>query len=271
MAKQNSKELNLGDSDNESGGLDPKLMEALESKVNNFKEKRTERIRDKDPYDLWTFDRFRPQTCSLFIGQSKSGKTYLLRYIMNYLCISKKMFQAGICFFGSASMSSDYDYLPKYAVMNGFDEDKLKQWLRKLEAIKLKTGKFPATFIILDDIVGMIKKSDFLDAFMSKFRHWNITIFIAVQYLKTSASGTLVRAQVNQLFAFRCESRPTIQMIHEYWGQAIGNEKDFRKKFMEQTKDDHSCMLWIEGEKNVNKNFLSVTAPPNFKSHNIKF
>jgi hypothetical protein len=256
-------------SDTESD-IDESIFSQLEKKVDETRENIVDEQKKKNPKHTWSLADFKEKKAALLIGKSESGKSYLLRYLITYLSCVRKLWKVGIVFSGTAKFNNDYSFLPPQCVIQGFSEDKLKKWLEKLTAAAGPSKNYPPSFMILDDCLGLIGKSEYLKNFLSIFRHYNISLFICTQYLKSDVSGTILRAQLTYLIAFRTASKPTIHAMYENWGQECGDETDFRKLFLKQTQEEHTAFLWIDGQP-TDKNFLSIKAPGEYPQLNISF
>jgi hypothetical protein len=74
----------------------------------------------------------------------KSGKSYLVKYLLNELFKSKKL-KYGIVFIGS-KYNGDFDFLPQHYVYSRFDENVLKRLYNlQIKAIKKVQQKLNKT------------------------------------------------------------------------------------------------------------------------------
>ena len=182
----------------------------------------------------------------LFVGRSKSGKTYLLKYMIQFYSRHKKIFNFGLVLTGS-KYNHEYDFLPKNAV-HEYDEELLNSYINSLKKKKDEAGggKLPASFLVLDDCLGLVTQSSAWRNLISTYRHLNITIFLSVQYLRTDASSTLVREQASVVCAFKSTNINTIKTLYDYFGSDIYDKlADFRTRFSEATDERHTCLLYI--------------------------
>ena len=208
---------------------------------------------------------------NLFVGKSHSGKSYLMRYLLHY-GLSNEYFKFGVCFQGSKDMNNDFtSFLPKKSVVE-YSDRALEAYINQLKAHKLslknegKEAEMPRSFIVFDDIIGQLTKSRYSSHFFSLYRHLNITVFMATQYLASDASSTLVRQQTSYGFFFKSSNINSTDMIHSWFGGCSKmNLKDFTAMFDRITKEKHACMLYIDGENDENNNYLRFIAPENFK------
>lgn len=210
----------------------------------------------------------------LFLGKSKSGKSYLLKYLLQYFCLMKRVFKFGLILTGSA-YNHEYDFLPSKAV-HEYKENILMKYVDQLKDRKNKdTGKeLPPSFIVLDDCLGLVQKSKAWQNLVSTYRHLNITLFISVQYLKASeVSGTLIREQTSVLFAFSSTNMSVIKCLYDYFGADVFDKiEDFKARYQLVTKEPHAAMLYIASNelRDKSKNFKPFLAP-NYKTAKINY
>jgi len=205
---------------------------------------------------------FKEPNFILTIGKPKQGKSYMVRYFLHY-GLSSNIFKFGIVFQGSAEMNSDYSsFLPKKAVVT-YSEDKLKRYIEQLTAHKKKLmseGKedqMPRSFIVLDDILGQLSRSDYTTHFFSLYRHLNITVFLNSQYISSNASSTICRNIASFAFFFRSSNASSTKTIHEWFGNTSGLDlKEFKTYFNRTTAEPFTCMLYIDGENTAENNYL---------------
>jgi len=209
----------------------------------------------------------------LFVGKSKSGKTYLLQYLLQFYTTTKKIFNFGLVLTGSP-YNHEYNFLPNHAVRE-YDEVILTGYINELKKRKdaAAGGKLPASFLVLDDCLGLVTQSSAWKNLISTYRHLNITLFLSVQYLRNEASSTLVREQTSILFAFKSTNINTIKALYEYYGSDIFSKLDeFKKRYSCATDEKHTCMIYIADDQmqTSDKNLLSFKAPE-FRPIKLKF
>jgi hypothetical protein len=204
-------------------------------------------------------------TIFLMVGKPKSGKSNAIKYLIlkNSLDNHKgsAKFEFGLCMSGT-SYNKHYDFLPKKYVINGYNEEVLQNYVANLEQKIEKEGiKLPPNFLILDDLIGlMTNNNNFLVNLFSLHRHLNMTIFLAVQYLKVGASTTL-REITTHAILFNSKSFNTINGLFEAYGQLFDNVKDFKQLFLRITKEKHTGMLYISSIEDIENNYLIFKSP----------
>jgi len=211
----------------------------------------------------------------LSIGKSRQGKSFLVRYLLSY-GLSHNKLKFGMVFQGSKSMNDDYSqFLPSKCIVDGYDEEKLKAYIEKLKAHKQKlveqgkADEMPRSFLVFDDLLGQMQKSQWIDNFFALYRHLNITVFLNVQYLRTAASSTLVREQASFFFAFTSQSSNQIKALYDAFASvAFDKYEDFKKAYLKATDQNYHALMWSCYGKGRGA-FSIFKAPEKFAS--IKF
>ena len=179
----------------------------------------------------------------LLIGKPRRGKSNSIKYFILKNSGERKHFKFGLVFTGS-KFNNDYNYIPDDYIFEGYQENVLENYLLELEQMKKKDGKIPPSFIILDDLVGILNKYDgHFTNFVTKHRHYNITIFLAVQHLNTGASTTL-REVCTHALMYRSSGYNTIKSLWLNFGQRFDKYNDWKKFFVEHTTEPFTALLY---------------------------
>lgn len=132
-----------------------------------------------------------PKQHTMFIAASMSGKSYMIRYLLLQAAKSR-WFSRVVVVSSTAATTQEYAYVDprrKGYVHAKLDEQLIKN-LKRYQVPRLTrsraTGevKGPRLLVILDDVLGKIKDSSLLKSFFSTCRHFNITVWAALQYAK---------------------------------------------------------------------------------------
>ena len=203
-------------------------------------------------------------SCILLCGKPRRGKTNAIRFLLTKHSLDKfkgsANFEFGLAF-TRTKFNHDYDFLPDEYVIEGYDEDVLKQYLDGLEQEIAKGNKVPNNFIVFDDLIGLLSKNNpFLTNFFGVMRHTSTFIFLATQHLKTGASTTL-REVCSHAIIFNSKTFNTTQSLYENFGGLFSNVNEFRKCLQETTKEPFTAMLYLQEEDNIDKNYLQWKAP----------
>lgn len=204
-------------------------------------------------------------TLGLLVAKSKSGKSHMLHHIISYMMNELNYFKFGMVF-TKTTFNKDYDkWLPAKCIKE-YDQDEFFAYVEALKAKREKANgaQLPPNFLILDDCLGSIQGTPEWNNFISIFRHLNTTLFITAQYMKTSATSTLVREQTGILVAFRSTNVNTADALYEYFGSNVfDNPRDFRKRYNAITKQKYTAMIYIDDNDMLTKdsNFVGYRAP----------
>src|SRR5438094_277496 len=103
-------------------------------------------------------------TSIIAAGTSKSGKSWLIRWLLKLWCMNAK-FELGLVFTGTRFNGDYTSFLPGKYVIDGFDENILYAWLEKMKKLDDRTADeiddgvkctIPHTFVVLDDILDQM-------------------------------------------------------------------------------------------------------------------
>jgi hypothetical protein len=205
---------------------------------------------------------FEPCSCYLLSGKSKSGKSYLMKYLITSKVFSKDKYKFGIVFTTSGIYNNDYDFLPSKSIRE-FNENTFKTYFDYLKLLKEKyKDNIPRNFIVFDDLMGVLTDSNIVKNFISSYRHWGCDIYIAVQYVASSASSTLLRQQVNYAFIFKDSNMDSLKYLYKAFGQQFNTFIEFKNHLTKSTNEKFSSCLYIRDELDINNNYLTFIAPP---------
>lgn len=207
----------------------------------------------------------------LTCGSSRSGKTYAMKSLLSTLIFKYKHFKRGFVFEGSKGLNSDWAWVPDQWRFDGYKDSQLNGICELLKKQKdsLPEGKeLPATFIVFDDLLGILSKSKFFVHFLSIYRHYNISIFLNTQQLKNGI--TIIREQTTIALLF-----DTDQQIKSYYDCFGTRYSDNKNEFIEEFRrivdpKTHTGMLVIAGVVKEH-NYLAYKAPSNFKPYPVMF
>jgi hypothetical protein len=207
----------------------------------------------------------------LTCGSSNSGKTYAMKSLLSTLIFKYKHFKRGFVFQGSKGLNDDWDWIPDQWQFDGYKDSQLNaicEILKKQKESLPEGQKLPATFIVFDDLLGILSNSKFFKHFLSIYRHYNISIFLNTQQLKNGI--TIIREQTTIALLF-----DTDQQIKTYYDCFGTRFSDNKNEFIEEFRKiadpkKHVGMLVIAGVPKEH-NYLRYTAPPDFKPYPVKF
>ena len=206
----------------------------------------------------------------VFCGKSGKGKSYMIRYLLSDM-LQKKKVKFGLVF-TRTKFNNDYDFLPDDKVMQ-YDKEIVQNYVHNLEEMKKKNKKVQPNFMVFDDCQGILSsQTPFMQNFFATFRHFNINIFIACQYLTGRNSiSPIMREQTNYCLMFKSKTRRTLENLYESYGQLFDSLELFTQYFFKATQEPFSCMVYFEREDDVDKNYITIMAPKNIPKLAFKF
>jgi hypothetical protein len=198
----------------------------------------------------------------LAIAKKFSGKTYTLRHVIKNL-VKKGQLNYGIVISSTAEATKDWIGIPENCRFD--DWEKGKAAIMNLIAFQknnIKEGKKAHAFIVLDDIIGLVKHNDTLvNRLASSARHFNISVFAAVQNLKSVSP--IVRQNADYVFIFRNSNTNEKKEIYSQWnGSLIGEFSDFNKLMNDEIKDYRVLSIDCKTQTNDAKKIFSVFKAP---------
>jgi len=201
----------------------------------------------------------KPKCAYLFVGKSKIGKSHLMEYIVKRMYHEGK-FKFGLCFTGT-KFNSGYDWLPDKYVYEGYSEGRLQQYVKSLETTIKTKGKVDASFIILDDLVGLLESNtNWFSNFISTYRHLNCTVLIAVQYLNKNIPPT-IRENIDYAFMFFSQTKLTQDALYHAFGGLFPKRQDFINCFHSGTQGAYNALVYLASEKSIDSNYYIYRAP----------
>lgn len=217
-------------------------------------------------------------TYTIAAGTSKSGKTYLIRYLLKSFCL-RKQFQLGLVFTGT-KFSGDYtSFLPTKYVFDGFDQPVLLAFLETMKKFDHRTQEqvengdkclIPHTFVVFDDILDeMNLQSKPMKKFFATARHYNISLFFSTQYIHQATP--LIRNQAENCFMFQHDNKHSIEALYESFGQTLEKERTFKRMLYENTKEKYTCVMYKKEEREIDKKFTQFRAPDKVPKVKFKF
>lgn len=220
--------------------------------------------------DCKTFSPPLEASVMVFVGMPRAGKSVLVKSIMHYYD-QQHYFAYGICISGSA-FNGDYDYLPSKALWAGWDEERLKQYIKVLELrayeLKKQKKKLPPSFIIFDDLLGELSNSNFVRNLFSIFRHYNLTLMSCMQTPTGQHCSTVFRSLVDYAFMFPSSMQSVCDALQASWGPHFKNGNEMKDVLMEIKKTKYTCLLYrkdFNTKEACNRSFRCTPAPDKFK------
>lgn len=175
---------------------------------------------------------FKYPSATLFLGKTGSGKTFLMKKILNK---NKKKFNRIIAF--CPILNDDYDFLDKKFVIR--DKEKLNDIIDRQYELK-KNNMHKPLLIILDDFIGTIdlRHDDIFSKLATNGRHCNITVFYISQFL--TKIPPVIRDNLGYLCILNI-SQASLDTLTEY--QDMYNKNDLFQLYRETRQKPYRGIL----------------------------
>ena len=207
---------------------------------------------------------FKNHSNYLFIAKRNSGKTHLIKYLI-YTFLEQKVFQWGVVFSATNFNTHQFDIVDKKYQYNTVDDIVLEQIMTIQE--KSKVG----CFIIFDDVLGTVNfNSPTIKKLFTTCRHYNISIFLATQYLKSIP--LLIRQNSDYVFLFDIKNLNTLRDFYDEWGSNFETFDEF-KIYFKKSVNGYSCLL-VDQKDNNKKDmdiYSTFTAPSSFPDFKLNW
>tara|TARA_R110002051_G_scaffold297193_2_gene363452 strand:+ start:1343 stop:2176 length:834 start_codon:yes stop_codon:yes gene_type:complete len=191
-----------------------------------------------------------PQFLCLCVGSVRSGKT---NYLINAL-------RNGDDFYGDEywdyykiiSNTINNDTKGKYFkdAFNDVEdhyEDRMIQELIQSQK-KYEREDMPTMCILLDDILSRdFKKTNDIAFLCSKFRHYEMSIFLTTQSFR--AISNIIRNNATNVLIFRQSNAKELEKVKEEYGELCGSE-DLFMEYYHLAHDSPFSFLYIDGQTN---------------------
>ena len=197
----------------------------------------------------------------LLVGKRGTGKTSAVKYLILKNTVDRKIFSFGLVFSGSAFNNINFDYLPEEAVIEGYDEDILRNYVNALKQ-RVNDGKKFKAFLVFDDLMGIIRRQDpFIINLFIISRQINLSIFICVQHLKGSSSNTSLREITTDGIFFKSLRFDTQKAIWEEFSTQFEKFVQFKNHFLKVTKEKYNALYYNADADEVEDNFWGIMYP----------
>lgn len=206
----------------------------------------------------------------MLIGPSRAGKSHFLKSYIIDKCVNRKYFQFGLACLGTY-FTDGYDYLPEKAIMKGYDEEMLEEYITGLQNHEKETGEKPApNFLVLDDVMGLLTdQSSFFTFLATTYRHTNTTIIIGIQF--ANKLNTVLKSNTSIAVMFNGKTERYIKGLYQSFGQLFDNEKEFKKYYINHTKERYTAIVFDESENELENNYKVVKAPAKLPPVKLEF
>ena len=200
---------------------------------------------------------------AIFVGKCGHGKTNAIRWLLYKHSVDLKHFKMGIVFSRTAFVDSDYDFIPKEYKFTQYDSNILQTFMSHLEELKNKDDEIPPSFVLFDDMLGLLAKNDpVLTNFHAVHRHYQCSVLHAVQYLNTSINTT-IKSIVNYAFIFKTHDFQSLDALWRSFGMHFKKFNDFRNFLFKHTEEKYTALVY----DNDSEKYYEI---PNDKADNVR-
>jgi hypothetical protein len=204
---------------------------------------------------------FRTPGVFLAIAKKFAGKSHLLRWVLSSL-IKAGRFDWGVVISATARTTGEWDLVPRRFIYPTYDPKVIKR-VRMVQ----RANKESRAFIVLDDIVGVLKIDKTIQSLITSARHENITVFVTTQYLK--ALPPVVRENAETVFLFRQPNRDLILEAWKIWGDCM-DKKDWAAVMLNDVVDHRALLIDTRAQsgKAADK-YKLIKAPAKYTIHRL--
>lgn len=188
------------------------------------------------------------------VAAPKSGKSYLIKYLIYNLAKSKKIDYC-VVFCGTA-FNNNYDFLPPNYVFSNYDENVLSQ------IMYLQQNSNKIVCLIFDDCVAfeqMFRYSKLFNTLITEHRHYKALIFIATQYIN-KVSPT-IRECCGYYWIFSQRTKRAYEAIYETVGCNSHDDLMSFKNFIQDNTGNY-YVIFADRMEVPEKMYKKFKAPP---------
>lgn len=212
-------------------------------------------------------DIFKQSSLIFLTGKSRSGKTYLVKYLITNALLKKQLY-FGIVFSLTGKYNNDYNMLNSNCIIEGYNRQILINYLDMLKQYRKKYGKLPPpNFIIFDDVISSVSNDKLFKELISTFRHYSAFIICCTQY--PNMISCLTREQINYAFVFKQQTYRAKDGLYKAIGDDFETLKDFSSMLDSKTDEQYSCLLYNANGDGVDNRYMKYKCPV-LKKH-VKF
>ena len=196
---------------------------------------------------------------ALIAAPPGSGKSHLIRWILREKCMQGE-FNHGLVITNTKNFSEDYDFLPTSWVKSEYSDKLIDKFIQVQE-----DNPESQAFLVLDDVIGKatLKSKTFLNL-ITCFRHYRITILIAVQYINNHICTTIKTcARYGMWFDHGDEA--ALKCIYQTFGSYFRTFADFREFCANNLKEKHTFIVHDRSDSKEPYRLLKCSRIPRFK------
>lgn len=180
-----------------------------------------------------------PPSLVLMIMPTKTGKsTIISNMLLNKSFYGQDFFDETTII--STTINNDQTSRFMKQAFNTYDyysDDLIKDIIKSQN--KYAKEDMPSMCLVCDDCLG--EKTTALNNLSSRYRHYNIDLFIVSSQLLKKVSPT-IRANANWILCGRLTNEAELEKLSEEWSGMFGGDKNFREQYKLCTKKRYDFM-----------------------------
>ena len=204
----------------------------------------------------------------LICGRPGSGKSQLIRFILceNSADYSTDPFKFGIVMCNT-SFNNSYDYIPDNYVHSKFDISIIENMMM----IQESTNAVHRAFLVLDDCLPQGEfNNQIFTRILTQFRHLNISIIIATQYIYKVPPT--FRECATHVAIFKQTTKRSFSALFESFGSYFESLNDFMNYVQSNTGDYKFILYSVNSSSKEIKDLYQVKkAPKRISEFNYSF
>ena len=213
--------------------------------------------------ELIKFLEKKPLGHTLIVGQTGTGKTLALKYILYHI---HKLFSYGVIFCPTIDDGLfDYDFIDPEFIHPNWDDNVVRRMIDKQKFLIAKHGrsKCPNAFVLCDDLGGLLRRTNdelmYLEHLYKTARHYKVYIISLLQKYKDVPPG--VRDNTDFVYITKIGDDSLINI----YKNVVVNKKEIKNKddfinFVEE-KTDNWKTIGIRGCGRIKSDQWYVSIP----------
>ena len=202
-----------------------------------------------------------PPSLVLMIMPTKTGKsTIISNMLLNKAFYGQDYFDYVKIISTTINNDQTSRFLKKAFDTEDHYDDKMIYDLVKSQS-QYEKQNMPSVCLVCDDCLG--EKTTALNNLASRYRHYNIDLFIVSSQLLKKVNTT-IRANANWVLVGRLTNEAEVEKLSEEWSGMFGGDKNFREQYKKATKKryDFMTLKLTENPSEIWINFNEKIYPP---------
>lgn len=211
-------------------------------RVSNFKvpKEKSHQIPNLREFD---FNLIRPDYTVAFFGKRRTGKTFMLRYILSMMA---HYYPFALCFTNTKINGFWQNYMPSRFIHEGFNSAVVRKFLEWQKLRKFDPNYQNAniqSLIIEDDVISdpKLRYSKEQNALFSEGRHFKTGVFITSQDAK--GINPMLRENADAVFFFYMHGKREKESLYDDYLSFL--EKDVFNALWEKYTANNMCLVFI--------------------------